>query len=263
MWEPRSLGCWGAGNRLRCFRKLSRIEWLAPDGGGHAPWPRKWSQGTIPPHFLCRLSAPAAPVWHSPSPSKTLCPFSFLAPSVFHHVCFNSCDVTHAEKLWAHGRSKTLISGLKGDQSWTGVCCLIDNLQLFSFRLPSLSTTYSTCAFFSFSLLPILHLQNYCHVFISKGVLGFIFAVWRPKNACSWWKLILFTGQFTITQSKTKLLNTQSNSLSLTEIVPQNTRKYSKRKTNKYPLISYTVCVSSMRGRCGKGHTHAGARKLN
>lgn len=66
MWETR---WWGAGNRLRCFRKLSRIEWLAPDGGGHAPWPRKWSQGTLPPHFLYRLSAPAASVWHSPSPS--------------------------------------------------------------------------------------------------------------------------------------------------------------------------------------------------
>lgn len=176
MWETWSLGCWGAGNRLRCFRKLSRIEWLAPDGGGHAPWPRKWSQGTLPPHFLCRLSAPAAPVWHFPSPSKpSLSLPLFRAPSVFHHVCFNSCDVTHAEKLWAPRRSKTLISGLKGDQSWTGVCCLIDNLQLFSFRFPSLSTTYSTYAFSLFlSHVPSPAKLLPC-VYFSKGVQSFIF----------------------------------------------------------------------------------------
>lgn len=69
------------------------------------------------------------------------------APSVFHHVYFNSCHVTHAEKLWAHGCSKTLISGLKGDRGWTGVFVLIDNLQLFSFMFPSPSTAYSTYAF--------------------------------------------------------------------------------------------------------------------
>lgn len=74
-------------------------------------------------------------------------PFPSPCSSVFHHICFNSCNVTHAEKLWAHRHSKTLISGLKGDQSWTGVCCLIDNLQLFFFRFPSLSSTYSTYAF--------------------------------------------------------------------------------------------------------------------
>lgn len=71
------------------------------------------------------------------------------APPVFSHVCFNSRYVTHAvEKLWAR---RILISGLKGDQSWTGICCLIDNLQLFSFRFPFLSITYSTYAFFSLS----------------------------------------------------------------------------------------------------------------
>lgn len=77
-------------------------------------------------------------------------PLSFpplQAPPVFSPVCFNSCYVTHAEKLRAH---RILISGLKGDQSWTGICCLIDNLQLFSFRFPFLSTTYSTYAFSPF-----------------------------------------------------------------------------------------------------------------
>lgn len=78
-----------------------------------------------------------------------------LRPSpVIHHVCFNSWAVTHAEKLWAHRRTKALISGLKGDQSWTAVSCLINNLQLFSLRLLSLSTNYNTCFFFSFLYAP-------------------------------------------------------------------------------------------------------------
>lgn len=76
-----SLGCWGAGNGLRCFRKLSRIEWLAPDGKGHAPWPRKWTQGTLPPSFLRRLSAPAKAVWHS-SPPLPPSPASIPSPSL-------------------------------------------------------------------------------------------------------------------------------------------------------------------------------------
>lgn len=175
MWEPSLLGCWGAGNGLRCFRKLSRIEWLAPDGRGHAPWPRKWSQGTLPPHFLCRLSAPAVPVWNSP-PSKPSVPSPF---SCFNHVCFNSSNVTHAEKLWAHMHSKTLISGLKGDQSWTGVCCLINNLQLFSFRFPlELCLPFLPPIAHMLFLLFVLmfrHLQKYCHMFIWKGTSSYFF----------------------------------------------------------------------------------------
>lgn len=137
MWERWLLGRLGAGNRLRCFRKLSRIEWLAPDGEGHAPWPRKWSQGTPRAHFLCCLSAPAASLWHSSLPGKPFCPAAPpLSILVSQRVCFDSCGVTHAEKLWVHEHSWLWVSGLKGDQGWAGVRCLIDNLQLFSFPPP-------------------------------------------------------------------------------------------------------------------------------
>lgn len=108
-----------------------------------------------------RLTSSAVFQHRQPSSGILLLPLKpavLHAPSVFHRVCFNSCDVTHAEKLWARRRSKTLISGLKGDQSWTGVGCLIDNLQLFSFRSFFPSTTYSTHAFspfLSYVLLPV------------------------------------------------------------------------------------------------------------
>jgi len=104
------------------------------------------------------------------------------APSVFYDVCFNSCDVTHAEKLWAHRRSKTLISGLKGDQSWTEVCCLIDNLQLFSFRFTSLPTAYSTYAF-SLSLSHVPSPAKLLPCVYFEGSAQFIVAVWFSKNA--------------------------------------------------------------------------------
>lgn len=78
MWDPWFLFFFlggGAGNGLRCFRKLSRIDWLGPDGGGRALWPRKWSQGTLPPHFLLRLSPRAAPrlAFSSSVPASSPC----------------------------------------------------------------------------------------------------------------------------------------------------------------------------------------------
>lgn len=33
------------GNGVRCFRKLSGVDWLIPDGKGHPSWPRKYSLG--------------------------------------------------------------------------------------------------------------------------------------------------------------------------------------------------------------------------
>lgn len=33
------------GNGVRCFRKLSGVDWLIPDGKGQPSWPRKYSLG--------------------------------------------------------------------------------------------------------------------------------------------------------------------------------------------------------------------------
>lgn len=180
-----SLGCWGAGvqemgwgvsgscQELSDWLQMEEVM-LCDPGSGHRGHSRLTSSAVFQ---------------HQRSPSGILLlPANSLslpllrASSVFHHVCFNSCDVTHAEKLWAHRHSKTLISGLKGDQSWTGVCCLINNLQLFSFRFPSLSTTNSTYAFPLFlshvpspaKLLPCVYLERSTK---------FIFAIWFSKNA--------------------------------------------------------------------------------
>lgn len=181
------------------------------------------------------------------------------APPVLDHVCFSSYDVTHAEKLWAHRRSKTLISGLKGDQSWTGVCCLIDNLQLFFFRFPSLSSTYSTYVFSPFlscvaspaKLLPCVYF---------KCVYGFIFAVWFSMN------FYIFTVYYLIlsTVFTFPLINVFINThlLLLSVIVSYQHSLISKEK-NTTSVVSLIIYVSSMRVRCGKEHTHAVARKSN
>lgn len=34
-----------AGNGVRCFRKLSGVDWWIPDGKGHPSWPRKYALG--------------------------------------------------------------------------------------------------------------------------------------------------------------------------------------------------------------------------
>lgn len=157
---------WGVSGSCQELSDWLQMEevMLRDPGSGHRGHSRLTSSGVFqhqrPPSGILLL------------PANPLSLLLLRAPSVFHHVCFNSCDVTHAEKLWARRRSKALISGLKGDQSWTGVCFLIDNLQLFSFRFPSLSTTYSTYASSSFlsyvpshaKLLPCVYFERECKV---------------------------------------------------------------------------------------------------
>lgn len=97
----------GAGNGLRCFRKLSRIDWLGPDGGGHALWPRKWSQGTLPPHFLLRLSATAAPRLAFSFSQQTLRPFLVSVPPL------SSTLFALTPAMWSYGSADIPILWVK------------------------------------------------------------------------------------------------------------------------------------------------------
>lgn len=100
-------GVGGAGNGLRCFRKLSRIDWLGPDGGGHALWPRKWSQGTLPPHFLLRLSATAAPRLAFSFSQQTLRPFLVSVPPL------SSTLFALTPAMWSYGSADIPILWVK------------------------------------------------------------------------------------------------------------------------------------------------------
>lgn len=108
MWDPWFFFWWGgAGNGLRCFRKLSRIDWLGPDGGGHALWPRKWSQGTLPPHFLLRLSATAAPRLAFSFSQQTLRPFLVSVPPL------SSTLFALTPAMWSYGSADIPILWVK------------------------------------------------------------------------------------------------------------------------------------------------------
>lgn len=98
----------GAGNGLRCFRKLSRIDWLGPDGGGHALWPRKWSQGTLPPHFLLRLSATAALRLAFSFSQQTLRPFLVSVPPLS-----STLFALTPASLWSYGSADMTILWVK------------------------------------------------------------------------------------------------------------------------------------------------------
>lgn len=114
----------GAGNGLRCFRKLSRIDWLGPDGGGHALWPRKWSQGTLPPHFLLRLSATVAPRLAFSFSQQTLRPFLVSVPPP------SSTLFALTPAMWSYGSADIPILWVKRWRELDGGggggrCCLI------------------------------------------------------------------------------------------------------------------------------------------
>lgn len=126
MWDPWFFFFWwrGAGNGLRCFRKLSRIDWLGPDGGGHALWPRKWSQGTLPPHFLLRLSATAAPRLAFSFSQQTLRPFLVSVPPL------SSTLFALTPAMWSYGSADIPILWVKrwrelDRMGGGGGCCLI------------------------------------------------------------------------------------------------------------------------------------------
>ena len=173
MWEPplwragvQEMG-WGVSGSCQELSDWLQMEevMLCDPGSGH----RGRSRLTSSAVFQQRRS-PSGILLLPANPPTLPWP---RAPFVFHPVCFNSHNVTHAEELWARRHSKTLIFGLKGDKSWTGVCCLINNLQLFSFRFPRPSTTYKTYAFPP-SLSHLLSPAKNCHhVFILKGVPNF------------------------------------------------------------------------------------------
>lgn len=139
---------------------------------------------------------------------------------------------------------------------------MINNLQLFSFRFPRHSTTYKTYVFppsLSHVLSPA---KNCCHVFILKGVPSLTLISDFPKTLFYKILMVYYLNEITFSQSQKqdiknmlKLIITARNSFTLTLRNTQTETHIS--------IPSLIMCVSSMQGRCGKGHTHAEARKSN
>lgn len=172
MWEFWSLGCrkyvevfqevvknWVIGSR---WRRSCSVTQEVVTGDTPAPLPLP-SFSTSGPCLAFSFS------------QHTLRPFPFFVLPLSSTMFALTPGMWHMLRSYEHtGLSKTLISGLKGDQSWTGVCCLIDNLQLLSFMFPSLSTAYSTYAFSPFlsyvpspaKLLPCVYFEGSARFFL-------------------------------------------------------------------------------------------------
>lgn len=118
MWEPWIWGAgvqemgWGVSGSCQELSDWIQMEevMLCDPGSGHKGHSRLTSSAV----FQQQQSSSGILLLPANPPSL---PVSVLP--LFHRICFNSCDVTHAEKLWALGHSNVLISGLKGGQSWT------------------------------------------------------------------------------------------------------------------------------------------------